>query len=248
MGFGQVGIIFVSLLGLAGLGWNSYCDYSAIKDVSLAKETLSKGFPRIANELSQNMRSRIKYNQEECDLLLAIDSKLRKSSGLFLNAEKCLYSGHVNSPNPYLAISLAFEIEGDLKSAKSVLFKTIEQLKFNELFFFRLAYLSYIENNKDEAKNILQGLISRNLDDENIILNSIQFFTKKNEWQSAYSLMPFLEKVKDISFESKITLYGVAKKNDDTQKSKKYLNLLNEDLSKLPKEKSDRIRLQLQSI
>ncbi len=248
MGFGQVGIVLFSLIVLSGLGWSSYCDYQSVRKLNMAKESFVQGYPRVASELSKEVREKFKLTKEECDLILSIDSRLRDANGLFLNAEKCLYSGFVSSPNPYLAISLAFELNEDKASAKKILLQAVEKVQYHQSFFFRLAYLSYGEEKKDESKNILNNLIARNKEDEKIIVSSIQFFTQKNDWEMAYQFISYLEGLKTISFESQITLYGVAKKNGDDERAKKYLAQINQVLSKLPKEEADKIKLQLNKI
>ena len=246
---GQIFLVVISLLVLSGLGWNSYCDYYSVKQLSLAKETLSKGYPRIAFEVSKKLRKKVKLTEEECDLLLAIDSRMQNAENLFLNAEKCLYSGGENRVAPYLAISQAFEINKDVKNAKAILLKSVQQVNFDKSFFFRLSSLSYIEGNKDEAFKILTSLIARNKNDEKVLLASIQFFTQRNEWKIANNIVPMLEGgVKNLSFESQITLYGVAKKNEDSVRVEKYIAQVNEVLSKLPKEQADKIRSRIQQI
>ena len=174
---------------------------------------------------------------------------MQNADNLFLNAEKCLYSGGENRASPYLAISQAFEINKDIKNAKAVLLKSVQKVNFDKSFFFRLSRLSYLEDNKDEALKILTSLITRNKNDEKVILASIQFFTQRNEWKIANNIVPMLEAgVKKLSFESQITLYGVAKKNEDSARAEKYIAQVNNVLNKLPKDKADKIRARIQQI
>ena len=248
MSLKQSGAVTISLLILAGLSWSSYCDYHSLKQLSLAKETLLKGYPRVANELTQKIRKKVKFSKEECDLVLSIDSKLRKSSDLFLNAEKCLFSGHLKGPNPYLAISMAFEIDEDISSAKRILLQAIEKVDFNQSFFFRLASLSFIEDKKDEAVNILSSLIERNKGNEKVILSVIQFFTQRDDWERAYSFIRVIEGIEQLNFETHITLYGVAKKNGDSSRAKIYMDRVTKVLDKLPKDQAQKIMKRLSAI
>jgi len=241
MNSGNIFIILVSFIILGALGVNSYCEYSSIKKITQAQNALNRGYPRVANQLIEHLRKNIKYNQKECDLILSIDSRLRSSGDLFLDSEKCLYGGGEKRVNPYLAISQAFEIEKDIESAKRIIFKVIEALKYDQSLFFRLAYLSFKEGKKDESGNILRNLIKRNKNDEKIILSAIQFFTQKGEWEIPYTYLKLMEQLPKTSFESNITLYGVAKKNKDEEREKKYLGLVNKVLEKLPKDQADKI-------
>ena len=219
-----------------------------IKNLSYAKDTFSKGFPRIAKNLTTELRKKIKINKDECDLLLAIDSSLKDVSNMKLNAEKCLYSGQIDNPNPYLAISVAFEIEGNQDLAQKVLLSAIEKVNHHESFYRQLAQINYKQDKKENAQKILLGLVKKNPENERMIRESIQFFTKRNEWESAYTFISALEKIETINFESQITLYGVAKKNKDEKRAQKYLTKVNQVLEKLPKEKALMIRAQLEKI
>lgn len=248
MNSGNILIVLTSLVILGVLGANSYCDYDAIKKISEAKLALNSGYPRVANQLVNYLRKNIKYNEQECDLLLSIDSRLKLSSELFLDSEKCLFGGGEKRINPYLAISQAFEIENDIESAKKIILQTIESLNFDKSLFFRLAYLSLKEDKKEEAGNIIKNLITRNSNDEKIILTSIQFFTQRNEWKMANNFVSFMESLKETSFESNITLYGVAKKNGDNEREKKYLDMINKVLDKLPKDQAAKILERLNKI
>ena len=245
---GQTSIVAITLFIFSALGWYSYCDYQSIKNVEQARDALAKGYPRVSNELTKGLRTKVKYSSDECDLLLAIDGRLKDSKSLFLTAEKCLFGGGIENPNPYLAISLAFEIEDDMESARRVLVNTFEKVKYHESFFYRLANMSMSDGKKDEAKKLIVNLINRNAKNEQIILRSIQFFTKKNEWITAYSLITNLENLKNLSFESVITIYGVSKKNNDDKRSKKYIESINKVLNTLPQEKANIILTQLRKL
>ena len=137
--FGQLSLILGSLIILSGLFWNSYQDYEEKNKILTARETLAKGFPRVARFQSLGLREETKLTNDECNLLLAIDSALKDIEALKLNAEKCLYSGHTENPNPYLALSIALDSEKKDDLAQKVLLSAIEEMNHHKSFYFQLA-------------------------------------------------------------------------------------------------------------
>ena len=67
------------------LSQSIYKNKEIVTKIELAKETLGKGYPRIAFEVSKNLRRKVKLTNEECDLLLAIDSRMQNAENLFSN-------------------------------------------------------------------------------------------------------------------------------------------------------------------
>ena len=105
-----------------------------------------------------------------------------------------------------------------------------------------MAKLNLKQSKKDNAQKILLGLVRKNNGNEAILLEVMQFFTKRNEWSTAYQFVSEMEKLKELNFESQLTLYGVSKKNSDKDRAEKYSAQVNQVLSKLPKEKALQIR------
>ena len=83
-----------------------------------------------------DFEKKTKLTNDECNLLLAIDSALKDIEALKLNVEKCLYSGHTENPNPYLALSIALDSEKKDDLAQKVLLSAIEKVNHHKAFTF----------------------------------------------------------------------------------------------------------------
>ena len=245
---GHIFLTIGSVLLLILMGLNSYCDYSQSKNYLMAKESLSKGFPRVANQLTQNLRKRVKFSKEECDLILSIDGALKSVDNLKMNAEKCLYSGHVSLASPYLALSVAYELENSMDNSQKVLLAAIKKTNHHKDIYRRLALINFNQDKKENSLQILNGLVQRNQESEEVIREVIQFFTLRGEWKYAYNYVEQMEKLKTMNFETQITMYGVSKRNNDKKRAEKYLSQVNQVLAKLPKEKALKIRAQIEKI
>ena len=245
MSVSHIILVLLSFSIFIGVSIDSYCDYKKIKNKSEVRSILEKGFPRVANQLLAPIRKQLKYDNDECELVLSVDGMLSDIEGLKLNAEKCLYSGHTKIPSPYMALSMAYELENKNEEAQKILLATIENVSHHPSFYRRLSLLNLKGGKKDNAQKIMKGLLIKYPNDSKIILETVQFFTKLNEWEIAYQFVTELEKSNSNNFEANLVLYGISKKNNDSVRSQKYYALVNEVLEKLPKDQAQKIKTKI---